>query len=200
MRNILLTFLLLCALAVIPLAFFSEQIQSGMLWLKTRNMFIAVDDDHFDPGPRVGSHFPGLRAVYEERPITLLAPFAGPKGTVLVLEEALQDSVFARTMLARLAASEADFTAAGLGLVVLLPAGSNTPPDATLPILLDQEALSARTLGLIDNTSRATVHRPGAIVIDADGRVAATLFLEQRSRRLAPAALLRLSQKALTGD
>ena len=31
----------------------------------TANMFVPEDTDSFDPGPALGSHFPGLRAVYQ---------------------------------------------------------------------------------------------------------------------------------------
>ena len=38
----------------------------------TDDMFVARDNDSFDPGPALGSRFPGLRATYQGREITLL--------------------------------------------------------------------------------------------------------------------------------
>ena len=47
-------------------------------------MFVASDNDDFDPGPATGSFFPGLQASYQGRRITLINEFAGRNGTVFI--------------------------------------------------------------------------------------------------------------------
>ena len=55
----------------------------------TADMFVSGRQPQQSLGPAVGSHFPGLRALHEERQIRLLDSFAGPRGTVLVASRSL---------------------------------------------------------------------------------------------------------------
>jgi hypothetical protein len=63
---------------------FREPLRNAMVERLTADMFVAADDDAFDPGVAVGSRLPPLRAVVDGREVTDLAGFAGSRGTVLV--------------------------------------------------------------------------------------------------------------------
>ncbi len=49
--------------AVFMLLLFRDPIKQAAYDRLTRDMFVAGDSDDFDPGPAVGSHFPGLNAA-----------------------------------------------------------------------------------------------------------------------------------------
>lgn len=196
MRKALLTLLAVSVLIALPLLLLFEPPGSVIQRLKTWNMFVAFDDDAFNPGPRVGSYFPGVRALHNGQPIALLQTFAGPSGTVLLLEESPQDSPFSQKMLAEADTMLPEFAHAGLGLVALLPHDS-APAQHAFPVLLDQNELSARTLGIHNDAGDKSARFPGAIIIAPDGRVAATLFLANPNKRLSPQALLHYSREAL---
>ena len=51
---------------------YREPIKQRVFALITQGMFVAVDNDDFDPGPAINSHFPGLQATYKDRSITLI--------------------------------------------------------------------------------------------------------------------------------
>ena len=73
MKNIfkILFVLILLSLAVGYL--YREPIKQRVFAQITQGMFVAVDnDDDFDPGPAINSHFPGLQATYQDRSITLI--------------------------------------------------------------------------------------------------------------------------------
>jgi len=50
--------------------------------LLTADMFVAADDDAFDPGIPAGEPFPAIQARYQGRTVTSVAEFAGPSGLV----------------------------------------------------------------------------------------------------------------------
>ena len=81
----ILSVALLIVLAVTAIFYlFREPIKQAVYARLTADMFVAQDTDDFDPGPVIGSHFPGLRARYRGVELTLLDQLAGAKGTVLV--------------------------------------------------------------------------------------------------------------------
>lgn len=52
--------------------------------LITADMFVASDDDTFDPGIPVGSTFPAIAAAYQGRTITNIGEFVGHRGLVVI--------------------------------------------------------------------------------------------------------------------
>src|SRR5690606_6024943 len=48
----------------------------------TRDMFVAADEDGFDPGLPVGAVFPDIRASHQARVVTSVAEYLGPNGLV----------------------------------------------------------------------------------------------------------------------
>ena len=174
----------------------------------TADMFVPADRDDFDPGPAVGSDFPGLRAIHGGREITLIGEFAGPNGTVLVASRSLDWCPYCMRQMVQLQAHKADFDAAGIGLVAI----TYDPPGEqqafidrfaiTIPLLSDRNALSFRTLGILNEQYRPGdvqygIPHPGMIVIDRDGKVAGKLFLEAYSQRVDSAAALAFAREAL---
>jgi len=174
----------------------------------TRDMFVAGDYDDFDPGPAVGSHFPGLQASHEGKTVTLLSPFAGANGTVLFINRSLDTCRYSRRQMIQLQQLKAGFDAAGIGMAVL----TADSPDIqqafardhriTIPALSDIHALSARTLGLVDAAFKPGDARygdlyPGMLVVDRDGIVVGKLFLADLRTRVDSAAALTYARTAL---
>lgn len=174
----------------------------------TRDMFVAADNDTFDPGPALGSYFPGLHANYQGETITLLAPVAGVNGTVLVVNRSLATCPYSRRQVLQLQAHKPGFDAAGIGMAVL----TRDDPDAqrafaadhqvSIPALSDINALSVKTLGLLDmniepGDSRYGNPYPGMLVIDRDGIVVGKLFLEDYRSRVDSTAALAFARTAL---
>lgn len=188
-----------------------EPLQQQIDARRVADMFLPVDTDDFDPGPALGSHFPGLRADWRGREITLLEPLAGPRGTVLVVLRSVIWSPWCREELRRLQALLPAYRAAGIGLVAI----SREPADVlekgarelglTLPLLSDQDHLSFTTLGLLDPAHpRGSRHYglpvPGSLVVDSTNQVVAKFFLADHHKRVAPEAVLAQVEQQLSAS
>ena len=55
----------------------------------TANMFVAKDTDSYDPGVAVGQAFPAIRARYEDRDVTGIGEFMGPRGMVIYVNRSV---------------------------------------------------------------------------------------------------------------
>jgi peroxiredoxin len=211
MRNVLsITAALL--LLLLALAFwFREPLKEMAFARLTQDMFVAADNDDFDPGPAVGSHFPGLQATYRGRTITLLNEFAGTNGTLLIVNRSLDSCPYSRRQMIQLQEHRADFDAVGIGMVAI----THDNPDAqqvfvdehhiSIPVLSDVNALSMKTVGLLDENFRPDDSRygspyPGMMVIDPNGIVVGKLFLEDFRTRVDTAVALAFAKKALGLD
>ena len=174
----------------------------------TANMFVPEDSDSFDPGPALGSHFPGLRAVYQGHDITRLGEFAGEHGTVLIASRSLDWCPYCMRQMIQLQQHKAAFDAAGIGMVAIT---YDAPPlqrafidkfAISIPILSDQKALSFKTLGILNEKYQPGdmqygIPHPGMIIIDTQGKVVGKLFLEAYSSRVDSAAALAFAEAAL---
>jgi peroxiredoxin len=201
--------ILLLALAIAYL--FREPLREfAYAWL-TRDMFVTADMDDFDPGPVIGSHFPGLRATYRGRDITLIEEFAGANGTVFIAGRSYDWCPYCVRQLIQLQENSAGFATAGIGMVAM----SYDPPTLhqsfidkhgiTIPVLSDKDALSFKTLGILNaayepGDPRYGIAHPGIIVIDTDGRVVGKLFLEAYNTRVDSRAVLAFAKTALELD
>jgi peroxiredoxin len=177
----------------------------------TDNMFVTQDKDSFDPGPALGSRFPGLRATYQGRDITLLEPFAGPNGTVFITSRSLDWCPFCMRQMVQLQEHKTGFDAAGIGLVAityddpLLQQQFIDKFGITIPILSDRNGLSFKTLGILNENYRRGdpqygIPHPGMIVITPGGEVAGKLFVEAYSSRVDSAAALAFAKDRLGLD
>ena len=194
--------------AVLLLLWLREPLQRQVDARRVADMFVPVDRDDFDPGPATGSRFPGLRATWQGREITLLEPLAGPRGSVLVILRSLAWSPWCREELRQLQALLPAYQAAGIGLAVL---SVDTPETLdhlaseqgiALPLLADQDRLSVTTLGLLgpahpSGADPSGLPSPGSLVIDPHGTVVAKAFLGDPRRRVAPEAVLQLADRQL---
>ncbi|TGD72128.1 redoxin domain-containing protein [Mangrovimicrobium sediminis] len=208
MKKILLAIAALLAALVILVFIFREPLKQAGYDLITRDMFVAADAVDFEPGPAIGSHFPGVSARWQGRDIRLLQEFAGANGTVFVAARSVSWCPFCMRQLIQLQESRADWEAAGIGLVAM------TYDDADArnafvaqwgieyPILQDVDTLSFRTLGIL-NAEYAPgdmaygIPYPGMIVIDAQGVVVGKLFVEAYSKRVDAHAALAYAREVL---
>ncbi|MBP6683449.1 MAG: peroxiredoxin family protein [Halioglobus sp.] len=174
----------------------------------TQDMFVARDTDAFDPGPVLGSRFPGLRASYRGRDITLIEEFAGRNGTVFIASRSLDWCPYCMRQMIQLQQHRAQFEAAGIGLVAM----TYDPPQLqqafidrhgiTIALLSDTDGLSFKTLGILNEQYRRGdseygIPHPGMIVINPQGKVVGKLFLEDYSVRVDSAAALAFSRQVL---
>jgi len=204
--------LLIATPIVIALLFagylYRETLKEAAIAQLTANMFVAEDNDDFDPGPALGSRFPGVRARYEGRDITLIEEFAGENGTVFIASRSLDWCPYCMRQMVQLQQHHADFTAAGIGLVAItyddpqLQQAFIDKFGITIPVLSDREGLSFKTLGIINEKYESGdpqygIPHPGMIIINPQGVVVGKLFLEAYSSRVDSVAALAFARKAL---
>ena len=200
----------LCALltAAALLYLFREPVKQALYARITADMFVAGDSDAFDPGPALGSQFPGLRASYRGREVTLLDEFAGKHGTVFIASRSLDWCPYCMRQMIQLQDNAAAFAAAGIGLVAItydeprLQQAFIDKFGITIPVLADINALSFKTLGILNEDyqrgdSRYGIPHPGMIVVNPDGEVVGKLFLEAYSSRVDSQAALAFAKEVL---
>lgn len=203
---------LIIILAIVVLAglgyIYKESVKEAAVAKLTEDMFVEEDADNFDPGPSLGSRFPGLRATYQGRDITLIEEFAGRNGTVLIASRSLDWCPYCKRQMIQLQENSAAYEAAGIGMVAIT---YDTPQlqqlfidkfAITIPVLSDVDALSFKTLGILnekyqEGDSHYGIPHPGMIVINPQGVVVGKLFLEAYSSRVDSAAALAFAREAL---
>jgi len=211
MKRILLTLLPTLLVVAAAIYVWREPLKQAAYARLTEDMFVAQDTDDFDPGPALGSRFPGLRARYQGREITLIEEFAGVNGTVVVASRSLDWCPYCMRQMIQLQANSAGFAAAGIGLVAITydsPQLQQVFIDKfgiTIPVLSDNNGLSFRTLGILNDQYQPGdrqfgIPHPGMIVIDPAGVVVGKLFLEAYSSRVDSAAALAFAKTALGLD
>ncbi|MDZ7781477.1 MAG: redoxin domain-containing protein [Halioglobus sp.] len=204
-----LSVLALLLVAALALAYLYRTVNSGPSGAPHEDKrFVPSSTADFEPGPAIGSHFPGLQASYRGRRITLVQEFAGTKGTVVVATLSLDWCQYCRRQLLQLQDYLPRFEAAGIGLVVI----TYDPPedlrsfiernDISIPVLSDDGALTFRTLGILDerhepgDTHYGLPH-PGMLVLDSDNKVVAKLFPADFMLRVDAASALEFARRAL---
>ena len=208
MRKTLLTVFLLLLVATVLGYLLRQPLKEFAYEVLTRDMFVARDTDTFDPGPALGSRFPGLRASYQGRDVTLIEEFAGRNGTVFIASRSLDWCPYCMRQMIQLQQHSADFEAAGIGMVAMtydappLLQAFATRHDITIALLSDVGALSFKTLGILNDQYRKGdfeygIPHPGMIVINPQGEVVGKLFLESYSSRVDSAAALAFAEAAL---
>jgi peroxiredoxin len=174
----------------------------------TENMFVPADNDSFDPGPTLGSSFPGVRALYQGRELTVLNELAGENGIAFVASRSLDWCPYCMKQMIQLQQHKSDFDAAGIALVGITydePALQQQFIDKfgiTIPILSDIDALTFKTLGILNadyapGAPQYGIPYPGMIVIDNQGKVVGKLFVEAYSSRVDSAAALIFARQVL---
>jgi len=190
---------------------YRESLKEAAMAKLTEDMFVAEDADNFDPGPALGSRFPGLRASYQGRDITLIEEFAGKKGTVFIASRSLDWCPYCIRQMVQLQEHSADYETAGIGMVAITyddPQLQQLFIDKfgiTIPVLSDINALSFKTLGILnekyrEGDPRYGIPHPGMIVINPQGVVVGKLFLEAYSSRVDSAAALAFAIEALEAN
>ncbi len=190
---------------------FREPLKQAAYARLTADMFVTQDTDNFDPGPAIGSHFPGLRASYQGMELTLLDQLSGDKGTVLVASRSLDWCPYCMQQMIQLQQHKQSYDEAGIGMVAItydaprLQQRFIDQHGISIPVLSDIDALSFKTLGILNEKyppgdARYGIPHPGMIVIDPQGIVVGKLFLQAYSSRVDAAAALSFAQQALNPD
>jgi peroxiredoxin len=174
----------------------------------TENMFVAADNDDFDPGARIGTMFPGVRATYQGRDINLIQEFAGPNGTAFIATRSAEWCPFCMMQMIQLQEHKSSFDQAGIGMVAITyddPALQQAfvhKFDIQYPLLHDVETMTFKTLGILNEKyapgdSAYGIPHPGIIVINRDGIIVGKQFLKAYSMRVDAAAALAYASEAL---
>ncbi len=208
MKKILITLLTLVAFALLLAYALREELTEYIDSARTTGMFVPAERADFSPGPAIGSTFPGLQASHAGERVTLINEFSGGNGTLLVALRSVDWCRYCKRQLIQLQEHKPFFTAAGIGLVAI----SYDPPETqaafaerygiSLPLLSDNNNLSFRTLGILNEKfqpgdSEYGVPYPGMIVIDDDNIVVGKLFLEDYSQRVDAASALAYARRKL---
>ncbi|MEP1593302.1 MAG: redoxin domain-containing protein, partial [Halieaceae bacterium] len=161
----------------------------------TENMFVPADNDDFDPGPALGSLFPGVRATWQGRELKLLNELSGPNGTVFLATRSAEWCPYCMKQMIQLQEQKSGFDEAGIGIVAMtydapeLQQAFVDRHGIEYPLLHDVDTLSFTTLGILNEEyspgdNAYGIPHPGMIVIDPDGVVVGKLFLEAYSVRV----------------
>ena len=208
MRKLALAVTVLLVIAGLALYLFREPLREFAYATITEGMFVTADEDDFDPGPAIGSRFPGIRALHRGNEISLLEQFAGTRGTVLVASRSFDWCPYCMRQLIQLQAHKSAYDAAGVGLVAItydnpeLQQAFIDRHGITIPLLSDIDALSFKTLGILNadyqpGDSQYGIPHPGMIVVDRRGVVVGKLFLEAYSVRVDALSALAFALKSL---
>lgn len=208
MKRILITLLTLIAFVLLLAYALREELSEYVDSARTTGMFVPAERADFSPGPAIGSTFPGLQASHAGERVTLINDFSGGNGTLLVALRSIDWCRYCKRQLIQLQEHQPFFTAAGIGLVAISYDSPETQAafaerfDITLPLLSDNNTLSFRTLGILNETyqpgdSEYGIPHPGMIVIDADNIVVGKLFLKDYSQRVDAASALTYARRKL---
>ena len=208
MKKLALAIVILLILGGLLVYVFRAPLKEAAYAKVTEGMFVTTDDDDFDPGPALGSRFPGLRALYQGREVTLLEEFAGARGTILLASRSFDWCPYCMRQLIELQAHRQDYDAAGIGLVAItydapeLQQAFIDKHGITIPLLSDIDAMSFKTLGILNadyqpGEAQYGIPYPGMIVIDRQGQVVGKLFLEAYSSRVDAESALNFAMQRL---
>lgn len=208
MKTSLKIIAVLLVLTVALAYLFREPLKEFAYAKLTEDMFVAADGDDFDPGPAVGSSFPGMNAFYDGREVSLLTPFAGAKGTLFIASRSLDWCPFCMRQMIQLQESKTAFDAAGIGMVAItydapeLLRSFADKHHITIPLLSDDNALTFKTLGILNDAyqsgdSNYGIPYPGMIIVDPNGIVVGKLFVEDYAQRVDSTAALAFAKSAL---
>ncbi len=205
-------FLLIAGVALVLVAatvfMMREPLKEAAYDKATEGMFTEADGDAFDVGPALGSRFPGVNALYEGEHVGLIEPFAGPRGTVFMASRSFDWCPYCMKQMIQLNEAAAQFEAAGIGLLAItydapeLLDAFREQHDITIPMLSDIDALTFKTLGILnakyaEGDDRYGLPYPGTVIIAADGTVVGKLFLESYRQRVSAEAVLALADELL---
>jgi peroxiredoxin len=179
-----------------------------VLALRTGDMFVALDDDGFDPGPAVGSHFPGLQAMHRGERVTMLHNLDRANGIMLVASRSIDWCAYCMRQLIQLQQQKYGFDASGIGLALITYDSPQQQQafadkhDISIPLLSDIDKLSFKTLGILNEDYQPGdpeygIPHPGMIVVDRDGRIAGKIFIEEFSKRIDSRAALVFAREVL---
>ena len=211
MKNIFKVVFVLILFSLAVGYLYREPIKQRVFAQITQGMFVAVDNDDFDPGPAINSHFPGLQATYQDRSITLIDEFKGVNGTAVIASRSFEWCPYCMRQIIQLQENKIGFDTAGIGMVAITYDNPMLQQvfiekfGITIPVVSDVNALSFKTLGILNKDYNPGefqygIPHPGMIVIDSQGKVVGKLFLEAYSSRVDAAAALAFAKTALGLD
>ena len=187
---------------------YKQEIMSLVYDYITKDMYVSVDTDSFDPGPMIGDKLPTLTAKYKDKDVSSLSTFAGSKGTLLVISRSFDWCPFCMRQMIQLESYSQEFNDAGIGLVAITydtPVLQQTfisQHNINTPILSDIDAKSFKALGILNNeydehSENYGIPYPGMILLDTHGTVVGKIFLEENGARMDALSALSFAKENL---
>lgn len=198
-------------LTLVIVTFFDEmkvEAKSAAYGKLTANMFVDIDQDNFDKGLPIGASLPSIRALYQGQEISDLLQFSGSKGLVILASRSLDWCPYCMHQAAQIGTVADDFTAAGLGLVMITYDTPNQQRafikqhNISYAVISDIEAFTMNALGILrEDYPKHHKHYglpyPGSFTVTPDGKIVGKWFLEGYSTRIGATNLLEQSLQAL---
>jgi len=208
MKKVLLYVILVVAVIAALVWLFRPQLLDFASEQLAADMFVPADTASFDPGLPVGAEVPPVRALYDGREITDLAPLSGPRGLVLVANRSADWCPYCMAQFVQLNEQAAAFRAAGIALVALtydapeLQQRFVARHDISYPFLSDVAAHTVQALGILNEEyapgdSAYGIPHPGVFVISPQGEIVGKLFIDGYQRRVDAAAVLAYADTRL---
>jgi peroxiredoxin len=199
-KKIIISALLIVVLTVLAMNY-SYIKHEYMIYSITTDMFVDVDNDQFDPGPKLGEKIVSINALYNGEIIQDLTSLSGSKGMVLVINRSLDWCPFCMRQTIQLQEYKEQFDTAGINIVVItyddpiLQKQFTDRHSIDLPILSDIEAQTFKSLSVLRKEYKLDDNHyglpyPGMIIIDTDGFIRGKLFVEAYSSRVDSKAVL----------
>ena len=204
-RYILITGLILIAIFIST----GSHIQGWLYDSITQDMFVEkTSDSGFEVGPQVGARLPEVKVDFVGNTLTDASIFMGTVGLVLVLSRSYDWCPFCQKQALELQDNYHSYLDNGLNLVAMI---HDQPEERDqfvqekslgFPVLSDIEATTVKALNVL-NTEYGPdddyygLPYPGVIVVNPDGIVVGTLFLEKYSERPSSQTILKYALQQL---
>ena len=204
LTGLTLVLLLLAALGY----FFREPLKAVLYDIATRDMYVAIDNDSFDPGISMGQPLPAIKATYAGETIHSLAQFAGANGLAVFAVRSISWCPFCITQSIQLQDYAERFADAGIGVVVITYDSPELQKrfverhGISYPLIADIDATSMRALGILNADIEPGdrvygIPYPGVFVADPAMNIVGKLFLADFQFRVEADAVLQYAKQQL---
>jgi peroxiredoxin len=208
MKKLIIGIFSTLAIIVVLVLVFKEPLIEYAKEVLTADMFVAQDDDAFDPGVEINKPFPLIDASYNNRKLTSINEFSGTNGTVFVVSRSLVWCPYCMKQMAELNNNIEAFEKAGIRVVGLTYDSAQDQEafkkqiNIQYPILSDNNAASVIALGILNEDyspgdEAYGIGHPGAFIVNPKGVIVGKIFVENYALRVDALSLLEYAKGAL---
>ena len=196
-------------LALILLVFiFQEPLKEVVYERLTAEMFVAIDDDDFDPGIAVSATLPTLQLAQNGAALKSLKSFSTERGAAIYFVRSIDWCPYCIQQMRELEQVAQNYRDSGIGLVAItydsatLQQGFVELYGISYPLLSDETSTSIKALGLLNEEHQPGdwaygIPHPGVIFIDSEQQVRGKVFLRDYRQRVTATAVFELADQIL---